>query len=125
MSGCFPESGDVRWGTDSSGVRMVAAGSSVEIDAAGLEADAFVSMLGGQEGPAVWSWAIAEIDADCAFGIQTADGEASFLYASDGRLIVDGSVVRTGPALKAGDSLVLYIDPEEEKAVFLLNGVPV
>lgn len=132
MSTCASSSSSVEWSSQHSGVLLTAVGGAAEIEVSGLSASAFVRLISADDGAAFWSWTITDLDADCAFGISTdedadvlGDGLTNLFYCSDGRLVKNGAVVRTGPVLSSGDTLTLYLDAESEKALFMINGIPI
>lgn len=136
MSRCDdPSSAAAAYSTTNPGVELTADGNAalVWINRP-LEAPALVATDGETAilTPTYYRWTISELNGPIGLGV-VADSNAALLgtditnllYMSDGRVVVDGAVVKTSMAYGTGDEVVLYIDPAAGKAAFLLNGVAV
>lgn len=84
-----------------------------------------------RDDPFFIQWEIGEFNGVYAFGMSF-DGSSTllgsvsnFYYVSDGRVVVNGSVYATLTPLKAGDSLIMWLDLRNALGMFYLNGVRV
>lgn len=132
MTLCYSsESLAAEFSTDSESVSLTVVGNSVLIegDATGPVVVSTGPTFRPSE-PLLFRWAITELSHDAAFGLGDSGdpvrtGAINCMYLSNGDIVLNGVVVRQGPALLDGDELVLYFDPDEGVAAFYVNGVPV
>jgi hypothetical protein len=99
-----------------------------------LEEDESVNLLEiTTESPPIFMlWNVNSISGLIAFGLSIEGSEGvigddliNFYYLSDGRFVVNGSVVDSGPAITNGDVVGMYYDFQTGSGNFFLNGIRV
>lgn len=133
MSRCTDQSAiPASFATTAPGVELTVDGNSALIEVTGTPATPVAVTTGlatTLAAPIFYEWTVSSLTAPIALGIAV-DPNAELIgtditnlyYVSTGTIISDGATLRTTTSYGAGDTVSLYIDPNEGKALFFLNG---
>lgn len=130
-----PLSRPAAFSTNAEGLEITQNDNSVLVTSGiDLESSAWVSSAMAQAvvDAQLFEWVIAEVTHPISVGLvvgaddnDVGEDIINCLYTSDGRLIVDGAVVRTTAPFAAGSTVSLYVDPDSATIVWFLDGVAV